>query len=361
MNTRSFKKLFFFTILVAIFTACSGDDGDNEDPGDGTGVPEVVTFPPNKISQFKAEGGGSVVSDGNSQITASGLVWSDSPNVTLQSGTVSGNEGVLTSPFLTTIDRKTETEMFLDSNTTYYTRAYAMNDQGVGYGEELSFTTTETFYAEGEPLTDVEGNVYRTVEMEKEGMTWMAENLKVTSYNNGDPIPFVADFDTWVDDSLGAYCYWGNDSSYVQDYGNLYSNIAVRDPRGLCPIGWHVPTDVDWIQLRDLIADYSTSTAGTSSQLREEGVEFWVAESVPGNNYSGFSARAGGYRDISGIGDFQRFGDIAGFWCSTIFTGLNGNERGRFFLVGNLSGGPTLGSSENLDGAGFSVRCIKND
>jgi uncharacterized protein (TIGR02145 family) len=358
MNIRSFKNRFFFIILVALFTACGDDD---ENPA-GTGVPDVVTFPPNKISQFKAEGGGSVISEGISPITTRGLVWSDSPNVTLQSGMVSGNEGDPLGPFLTTIDRKSETEMFLDSNTTYYTRAYAVNGQGVGYGEELSFTTMETFFVEGEPVTDIEDNVYRTVEMEKEGMTWMAENLKVTSYNNGDPIPFIPDTEAWFDDSLGAYCYWENDPSFVPDYGNLYKLTVVRDPRGLCPTGWHVPTNSDWNQLRDHIADYSTSTASTSSQLRDEEVEFWLAESESANNYSGFSARGGGYRgNDNGFGEFQLFGQLASFWSSTEYTDLSGNERATSFSIGNSSGGPSLFGSEYFGFAGLSVRCIKDE
>lgn len=357
MNIRSFKNRFFFIILVALFTACNGDD----DQTTGEGVPEVVTFPANKISQFKAEGGGSVISEGNSQVTASGLVWSDAPGVKLEDAIVSGNEGDPTGAFLTTIDRKSEAEMFLDSNTTYYMRAYAVNDQGVGYGDELSFTTMETFFVEGEPLTDIEGNVYRTVEMEKEGMTWMAENLKVTSYNNGDPIPFIPDMEAFFDDSLGAYCYWENDPSFVPDYGNLYKLTVVQDPRGLCPAGWHVPTNSDWNRLRDQIADYSTSSASTPAQLREEGGEFWVAESEPANNFSGFSARGGGSTSIGGFEDFQFFGQLAYFWCSTEFTDFSGNEGGSFFSIGNSTGGPSLSASGDLDSVGLSVRCIKDE
>jgi len=359
MNVRRFKNLFFLTLLVILFEACSeNDDG----PVGESGVPEVVTFPPNKISQFKAEGGGAVISEGNSPVTASGLVWSDSPVVTLASGIVSGNEGDPLGPFLTTIDRKSEMEMFLDSNKTYYTRAYAVNDQGVGYGEELSFTTMETFYIEGQPLTDVEGNVYRTVEMEKEGMIWMAENLKVTSYNNGDPIPFIPDTDAWFDDSLGAYCYWENDPSFVPDYGNLYKFTVVQDPRGLCPTGWHVPTTSEWNQLRDLVEDYSTSTASISAQLRDDGVDFWSAESVSGNNYSGFSARGGGFRGSdNGFGEFQLFGQLASFWSSTEYTDLAGNERATSFSIGNASGGPSLFGSEYFGSTGLSVRCIKDE
>lgn len=361
MSIRNFKTLFFFILFVALFSACSNDDEQEDENPVGTGVPEVVTFPPNKISQFKAEGGGTVISEGNSQLTARGLVWSGSPFVTMESAIATSNEGDPIGAFLTTIDRKSETEMFLDSGTTYYTRAYAVNDQGVGYGEELSFTTAETFYVEGEPLTDVEGNVYRTVEMEKEGMTWMAENLKVTSYNNGDPIPFISDMEAWQDDSLGAYCYWENDPSFVQDYGNLHKLTVVRDPRGLCPAGWHVPTNSDWIQLRDHIEDYSTSSSSTPAQLRDEGVDFWVAGPESGNNYSGFSARGGGFRDIGGIGDFQFFGQLASFWCSTEFTDFFGNERGIFFSIGNLSGGPSLFASGNTGFAGLSVRCMKDE
>ena len=75
---------------------------------------------------------------------------------------------------------------------------------------------------------------------------WMNKNLDVSTYRNGDPIPNVTDPAIWAGLTTGAYCYYNNDSAtYAVVYGKLYNWYAVNDPRGLAPIGWHVPSDVE--------------------------------------------------------------------------------------------------------------------
>jgi uncharacterized protein (TIGR02145 family) len=106
-------------------------------------------------------------------------------------------------------------------------------------------------------VTDIDGNVYPIVQIGDQW--WMAENLKTTHYRNGDPIPFLPDLDDWTDaadNEIGAYTvsragYSGDisDEDKLQFYGALYNWYAATDERGLCPEGWNVPSDGDWIQL----------------------------------------------------------------------------------------------------------------
>ena len=70
---------------------------------------------------------------------------------------------------------------------------------------------------------------------------WMAENLKVKSYRNGEPIPQLKLKQEWCDLESGAYCVYENEFAHHKSYGKLYNWFSVNDPRGLAPEGWHVP------------------------------------------------------------------------------------------------------------------------
>ena len=75
---------------------------------------------------------------------------------------------------------------------------------------------------------------------------WMSTNLDVTYYRNGDKIPQVKDSVKWARLTTGAWCWYNNDSATGAVYGKLYNWYAVNDPRGLAPIGWHIPSDTEW-------------------------------------------------------------------------------------------------------------------
>jgi len=83
--------------------------------------------------------------------------------------------------------------------------------------------------------------IYRTVVIGSQ--LWMAENLNVSHYRNGDSIPEVTDPEQWAKLTTGAWCYYNNDPEMGVIYGKLYNWYAVNDPRGLAPNGWHIPND----------------------------------------------------------------------------------------------------------------------
>jgi len=89
-------------------------------------------------------------------------------------------------------------------------------------------------------VTDIDGNIYKTIRIGNQ--EWMTENLKVTHYRNGDPLPNLKNNSDWVSACNGAWCLYNNESN-SDIYGKLYNWYAVNDSRGLAPEGWHVPTD----------------------------------------------------------------------------------------------------------------------
>ena len=96
-------------------------------------------------------------------------------------------------------------------------------------------------------VKDIDGNVYHTVTIGTQ--VWMVENLKVTKYRDGTPIPNKTDATEWGSLTTGAYCDYDNTVSNSTIYGKLYNWYAVNDWRNIAPTGWHVPTDAEWTTL----------------------------------------------------------------------------------------------------------------
>ena len=144
-------------------------------------------------------------------------------------------------------------------------------------------------------VTDVDGNVYRTVKIGNQ--LWMAENLKVTHFRNGKEIPHVEDIMTWRSLSESAYCNPKDGEANVNKYGRLYNAYAVDDINNLAPAGWHVPNEAEWQTLigflgDSLVAGGKMKTTGTL----EGGNGLWYSPNTSATNSSGFSALPGGYR-----------------------------------------------------------------
>jgi len=138
-------------------------------------------------------------------------------------------------------------------------------------------------------VTDVDGNVYHTVEIGTQ--VWMVENLKTTKYRNGDLIgtttPATLDISSEATPKY-QWAFEGNESN-VNTYGRLYTWWAVTDIRGVCPTGWHVPTEDDWITLTTYLG--GEDVAG--GKLKEAGTTHWWAPNEGATNSSGFTALPG--------------------------------------------------------------------
>jgi uncharacterized protein (TIGR02145 family) len=222
--------------------------------------------------------------------------------------------------------------------------------------EREFYHMTYTFNTSGETVTDIDGNVYQTVQIGNQ--IWMAENLKVTHYRNGDPIPNVTD--SWAGLTTGAYSYYFNDSNNSEIYGMLYNWYAVDDSRKLAPEGWHVATDEEIMELEmylgmDESVANSVGWRGTNEGSKlAGGYDLWnngnlIDDSEFGN--SGFNLLPGGYR---GSDWYYYLGYHGTFWSSIEVTSSSAwSRRVRYERkdVQRFDYGKSFG---------FSVRCVKD-
>jgi uncharacterized protein (TIGR02145 family) len=177
------------------------------------------------------------------------------------------------------------------------------------------------------------------------GQEWMAENLRTTSYANGDPIPNVTVNTQWQNLTTGAWAHYNNDSQYENPYGKLYNGYTVNDSRNVCPTGWHVPSDAEWT----VLSDYLGGEAVAGGKMKSTGTQYWVSPNTDATNESGFSGLPGGSRLVNGS-----FGIIGfqGYWWSSAENGTW--TRSLFYNEGIVS----RDSSGMI--WGFSVRCLKD-
>ncbi|MCP4709985.1 MAG: hypothetical protein GY869_15280, partial [Planctomycetes bacterium] len=166
-------------------------------------------------------------------------------------------------------------------------------------------------------FVEIDRYKYKTVKIGDQ--IWMAENLKVTRYRNGDVIPRITDNTTWGNLTTGAQCEYNNDLSFVDTYGRLYNWFALVDSRNISPAGWHVPTYADWQTLVDFLG--GSSVAG--GKMKEAGSAHWTSPNTGATNASGFCALPGGYRGSIYNGNFYYMGSYAFFWYSTEFNNSN--------------------------------------
>ena len=119
-------------------------------------------------------------------------------------------------------------------------------------------------------LTDIDGNQYKTIIIGKQ--IWMAENLKVTKYNDGTPIPLIAENTEWGDLTSHGYCYFNNS---IEKYGNIYGalyNWHVVESGKICPKGWHVPSSEEW----SVLYNHYGGRFSAGNMLKETGNLHWI-------------------------------------------------------------------------------------
>ena len=140
---------------------------------------------------------------------------------------------------------------------------------------------------------------------------WMRENLDVLTYRNGDIIPQVTDAAAWAALTTGAWCYYNNDPANGAIYGKLYNWYAVNDPRGLAPLGWHVPKDAEWTTLTTKLG--GEGVAG--GKMKTPGTTRWITPNTGATNESGFTALPEGSRDKDL--NFLTIGNYGNWWSSS--------------------------------------------
>ena len=263
------------------------------------------------------------------------------------------------------------TEVVIEDITILYDSVY-LPQLEEWYVYEFGADTTFSFeclplFPCGDPLS-YQGYDYATVLIGEQ--CWFAENLRSENYKNGDAIPSGLSNDEWENTSSGAVAVYGEGSSNCLDYspdgdacneawslneyGRLYNWHAVDDARGLCPSGWHVPTDGEWMTLEMALGMSEVEANDLGARGTDQGTQmktdYGWSDGGNGTNTSGFSGLPGGYRNLSG---FFGSGGLYGFWWSS---SPNGDEAwSRFVNIFEI-----VYRYDRDPQDGLSVRCVRD-
>jgi len=214
---------------------------------------------------------------------------------------------------------------------------------------------------------DYDGNEYRTVKIGKQ--VWMAENLRTTHYADGTSIAHGSGTST----TTGYWYYPDGNSSYKSKYGLLYNWKAVMrnsssssskpsGVQGICPTGWHVPSDAEWTQLTDYVSsqsryccdgeeDHIAKALASTTGWESSSDDCAVGNHPSSNNATGFSALPAGYCYGSSV---SNVGNNAVFWSAT---SSSGNYAWSRYFNYNYEG---VYRDSNGKYNGFSVRCLRD-
>ena len=343
------------------------------------GLPVVITANVTNITDSSAVCGGQVTDDGGDSMTVRGVCINLLPDPTIANRhTIDGNGmGTFTSQLTG-----------LSSNITYYVRAYATNYLGTAYGEKKTFNIPinpngDAWSCPGIPsLMDVDGNRYNTVKIGQQ--CWMRENLRTKKYADGTPILQGNGAST----TIGYWYYPMNQPEYMFTYGLLYnwpatmhddipSNSNPSGVQGICPDGWHVPSDAECTQLLNYVRSLSQNWCGGDSVQIGKSLAATVGWDLSGlgsctvgnpnlstNNATGFGALPAGFYSVTAIptvgNEYGGLGYVTFYWTSTgshnaygyndiYYWGLHANYA--LVIHNDLT---------DTDGDAHSVRCVKD-
>jgi len=321
------------TYHVRAFATCKKGTSYGEDKtfNTFTDLPIVTTAVISSITLNSAISGGNVTDEGGATVTVRGICWSTAANPTIEDSKTSDGSG--SGSFTSSL-------VDLALNTKYYVRAYATNIHGTAYGLQQSFQT-ESWSTAGNGVTDIDGNTYSSVIIL--GKEWMAENLRVSRYNDGAAIPEVIDNASWSSLSSGAFTYLDNDVNYNSTYGKLYNYYTILDSRKVCPSGWHIPMDNEWQEMTTFLGN----DAIASSRLRTD--TGWN-----GTNESLFTALPSGGRLNNG--NYTNGGYAGG--SAIIWMGYGPSIPSRYIQI--YEGGIKYDNAGTNEKFGYSIRCVKD-
>ena len=340
-------------IFLLIIHACQPIE--NEEPL------HITTDAVSKISEDSYSISGTLASIGTEEITQHGICSGELPLPELEGQAIQLGPVETTGSFSVVVSG-------LDANKTYHTRAFVVSNSVPIYANEKTFITEPDVENR---LIDINGNIYRTVEIGEQ--TWMAENLKATKYADGTPIPHVESHAEWFDfnrESMG-YCWYDNLIALGYGNGALYSWPAITrrsDPsdlnpsgtQGVCPEGWHLPSDSEWKELEinlgmseedlDKIGWRGIEEGG---KLKHAGTQSWQSPNLGATSETGFDALPGGYRH--GSAEYIGIRSTARFWTAS----KNGYSYGWYRRLDF----DHSSINRNFTGvySGLSVRCLKDE
>jgi uncharacterized protein (TIGR02145 family) len=195
-------------------------------------------------------------------------------------------------------------------------------------------------------INDIDSNLYPTVLIGNQW--WMAENLRTTKFNDGTPIPQAIGFAEWSMITNPAWCYYYSNPVYDLSFGKLYNYFAAADIRNACPIGWHLPTSIEWYELFDQLGGIEIA----GDKLKSDSPFVWYDPNLRGSNESRFNGIPAGFSDNSYL--HNGAGSIGTWWSATEF---GGNTADAFIIEDNYD--DVLPTTEDKNN-GYSIRCVKD-
>lgn len=194
---------------------------------------------------------------------------------------------------------------------------------------------------DNEYVFDLSGNKYKIVEIGNQ--TWMAENLKVSKFNDGTTINLLSSDDNWKSNAIyGGSCFYDNDPNNNNPYGRLYNRYAITDNRKIAPNGWHIPTNAEW----DTLISYLGGKSSAAGKLKETGFSHWKTPNAGASNSTNFTSVPAGLRNTDG--SFSSLGYSSCYWSAEgyVYILYNDEDIVRTYIFSERNG--------------VSVRCIKN-
>lgn len=221
----------------------------------------------------------------------------------------------------------------------------------------ISGTKTDTTNVVDQPtsgygpnITDIDGNTYKTVFIGTQ--QWMAENLKVSKYNDGTKILNITDDIEWSNLNQASWVYYNNDLSQNKKYGKLYNwyvlNLSTNGNKNLCPTGWHIPSENEWTVLTEYLG--GENIAG--GKMKEVGTINWSDPNTDATNISLFNGLPGGFRFSSGYYTYIHY--IGSWWSSTE------NDIDNAWKINLVRNNSLANIKLEHKNSGLSVRCIKD-
>lgn len=352
-NNKSFRNKNFKSI--AAYVRCIKDQDSSSAI---IQKPVVYTSLVSDIMQFSAYGRGGIVDDGGDEIRSSGLVWSTEENPTLQDNLSTDGHGA---EFRSKISG-------LKANTVYYVRAYAINKAGIAYGDQIKFRTEELCKpCPNTSYINYQGQTYHTVMIGSQ--CWMRENLTIGEVINTNLMQTD-------NDVIEKYCY-NDDPSLCAIYGGLYQwdemmryDTSSSKNQGICPDGWHIPSDMEWKVLEGAIDSLYGVGDPIWDQLADRGYnagkylkskELWKEAGKGSDLYCFTGLPAGAVKHIGGR--MYGLGSYSCFWSSTQVNSHQSISRSLTYKWRpfKYTAGDKVGRYNSYKRSGFSVRCLKDE
>ncbi|MCZ4695652.1 hypothetical protein DWB61_13140 [Ancylomarina euxinus] len=339
--------LLITSLLSSVFIACEKDDNKPNPP-------EISNVNITAMTYQNVTLIWNVTLDSSDEILENGICWSNNSNPTIE------NNKIMSSEKMGEQNLKIED---LDNNEEIFVRAYSTTEYETTYSDELSFTLW--LGAPGEPVTDIDGNAYKTVKIGNQ--VWMLENLQVKHYNNGDEIPLVTldEDQKWLNTESGMYCKYEDNDNFGDYYGFLYNGYAVTDERKIAPEGYNIPSYKEWNELYH----YLGHDKFPYYMLMEFVYQAWDYNKPYDPEYhlrfkdlSNFGGLPGGWRFFKDENSnkataYSKLITKAIWWSKS---GQAAQEVSRIFEYRIYKGNQSTLITQVPETAGLSIRCIKD-